>query len=154
MAATDAWDTHLEDTTEALGAMLAGPVRGHVRLLSADGWTAEFRGHGRSVTAAFSHPQGAEVAPDDYRLAVLYGCEFSPAGDEGRPTGFVKTLSVREGFAWDEEMLREFVLEALGLFRFILHAGGAAAVRFEATMRDAPTRPEGARRRTPRRGTP
>ena len=151
MAITDPWDIHLEDTTDALGAMLVGAVRGHVRLLSPNGWTAELRGHGRSVTTSFSHPEGAEGIPDDYRLAVIYGCDFSPVGDEGRPTGFVKTLSVREGYGWDEEMLREFVLESLGLFRIALDAGDAPDVRFEATMRDAPARPAGLRRGATRR---
>ncbi len=131
MAESDAWDSHLEAITTALGAMLDGKARGPARLESETGWSAEFRAHGRTVSTSLRHRDGTEGMPGDYARAVLYGCDFSPIGDEGRPAGFVKSMTVREGFGWDEQMLRELVLEVLGLFRFTLAAGEAAESRVE-----------------------
>jgi len=137
MAELEAWDAHLEDITGALGAMLGDTVRGHATLSATGGWTAGFRAHGRSVTASLRHRDGASAAPGDYALALLYGCDYSSVADEGRPAGFAKTLTVRDGFGWDEQMLREFVLEVLGLFRFALGNPDATNARFDATLAEA-----------------
>jgi hypothetical protein len=90
-----------------------------------------FRGAGRSVTAQFAHADGTPPVPGDYALAVIYGCDFQPIGDEGRPSGFGKTLTYREGYSWDEQAVREVVLEAIGILRYVLGVHDASAVIFE-----------------------
>ena len=148
LAEHDAWDSHLEAVTTALSSALDGRTTGRVTLESVTGWTAEFRAHGRTVTTSFRHRTGASAVTGDYIRAVLYGCDFSPIGDEGRPSGFVKSLTVREGFGWDEQMLRELVLEALGLYRYVLGAGAPSDSNIEVVTggsAEAPSRRRGRR---------
>ena len=136
VAQLDLWDSHLEDITEALSISLDRGARGHVALETAVGWRAEFRAHGRTVSASLRHRDGAGGMPGDFARAVIYGCDYSPIGDEGRPDGFAKSLTVREGFGWDEQMLRELVLEVLGLVRHTLGAGSAADARLKPARRE------------------
>ncbi|MGD9934843.1 MAG: hypothetical protein AB7T37_14175 [Dehalococcoidia bacterium] len=132
MAAVDAWDVHLEAITAALCARFDGKARGRVNLETTAGWGAEFYARGRTVSASLRHRDGVGNMPGDYALAVIYGCDYSPMGDEARPSGFAKSLTVREGFGWDEQMLRDLVLEVLGLLRYALGAGAAADAKVDA----------------------
>lgn len=147
MAEVDPWDTHLEAITGALAAILERGERGHCGLRAESGWTADLRAHGRSVTVSLRHPSGHEAMPGDYARAVVYGCDYSPIGDEGRPAGFIKTLTVRDGFGWDEQMLRELVLEALGLYGLVLGGGDPGGIAFQAEVRERSAPPLRKKRR-------
>ncbi len=131
MAEIDPWDGHLEAITAKLEQMTSGRLRGRLVLSQSGGWTTEFRGAGRSITVQFGHAKGAAAAPGDYGLAIIYGCDFSPLGNEGKPIGFGKTLTVREGYGWDEQTIREVVLEGIGILRYILGVHDAASVVYE-----------------------
>jgi hypothetical protein len=138
VAEIDPWDTHLEAVTARLDELTAGTVRGRVALVQPGGWTLDCRGAGRAITFQFGHPAGPEAMPGDYGRAVIYGCSYSPLGNEGRPSGFGKTLSVREGFRWDEESIREQVLEAIGILRYVLGVSDPASVEFQDHTRQGP----------------
>ena len=61
----------------------------------------------------------SEVHLNDYQLVLLYNTSFfAPA--VAHPRTFEKTLNLQEGYTWDEQTLRELVLELLGLFRLVL----------------------------------
>jgi len=138
VAAIDPWDVHLEAVTSRLDQMTSGRVRGHVALRQDSGWIVEFRGAGRSLTVQFGHPRGAAAMPNDYGRAVIYGCDYSPVGNEGQPSGFGKTMTLREGFRWDEQSIREVALEAIGVLRFLLEVPDATQVTFADATRQGP----------------
>jgi hypothetical protein len=138
LAAFDPWDTHLETITAKLDQMTDGKVRGRVVLLQEDGWIVEFRGAGRSITVQFGHPGLPDVMPGDYGRAIIYGCDYQPLGNEGRPVGFGKTLTLREGFKWDEEGIREVVLEAVGVLRYVLKVEDVEQVEYQDHSKQGP----------------
>jgi hypothetical protein len=138
LAQIDPWDGHLEAVTEKLEAMTSGRVRGRVVLVQRDGWIVEFRGAGRSLTIQYSHAGGADAMPGDYAKAIIYGCDYHPLGNEGRPVAIGKTLTLREGFKWDEQGVREVVLEALGLLRYTLGVGSPDEMEFQDHTRQGP----------------
>jgi hypothetical protein len=129
VAEVDPWDVHLEAVTAALNAVTGGSRGGVVSVHGARGWRAEFRASRRSVTALLGPTNDAAPSLSDYRLAILYGLQFEPLG-EPPPTSFAKTLTVQEGYRWDEQMIREVVLEAIAALRLVLGEDDAAAARF------------------------
>ncbi len=126
------WDNVLEGATLLVERLTQGHARGRVIVRTAEGWVAELTGAGRKISLQFARP-GAPVLLGDYQLVLIYGCDYEPIGDEGRPKGWGKTLSLREGFHWDEQSLRETVLELLGVFRYVLGAAGAGVSLEDAT---------------------
>ncbi len=120
MAAIDPWDATLEGVTASLCRFTTGPD-GEVRVQSPAGWNVAFQARRRTVAIAIWYA-GAPPGPrlDDYRLVLLYGLDFHPAHDDPRSNVLRKTLTTREGWSWDEQTLREVVLETLGLLRHIL----------------------------------
>jgi hypothetical protein len=127
VAAIDPWDGDLETITAALVAGAAGHRTGVIRATADNGWRADFSATRRSVTVLLAPAPGAPPppAPGDYQLALIYGLDYQAVDDAPPPRSFAKTLSLREGFRWDEESLREIALEGLGLLR---HALGASAI--------------------------
>ncbi len=146
----DSWDDLLEGATGLLDGLTGGSRSGRVAIRTEHGWVVDFRASGRAVSTQGAIPGDTLPRPlNDYQLAVLYGGGYRPTGNEGRPTGFVKTLTLGDGFRWDEQTLREIVLEALGILRFVLGAGDAAEASLENATR-APSilpRPKLRRRR-------
>lgn len=138
MAEIDPWDRHLEAVTQKLDEMTHGKLRGRVTLQQDDGWIAEFRGAGRSLTVQVGHPAGHAAMPGDYGRAVIYGCDFIPIGNEGKPAAFGKTLTLREGYSWDEQAIREVVLETLGIIRYVLGVSRADDMTFYDHSRQGP----------------
>ena len=130
MAQLDPWDVHLEAVTQKLDQLIGGRLRGRVALIQAGGWSLEFRGSGRTLTVQLGNAMGVDAVPGDYARAIIYGCGFYPLGNEGRPDGFGKSLSMREGSRWDEESIREQVLEAIGILRYALGVPEASSVEF------------------------
>jgi hypothetical protein len=126
VAALDPWDDILEAATGALNGLVGGSRTGSFRL-SAPAWDVEMRAHRRDVVVQFV-AKSPPVQLDDYRLAVLYGCSLRPLGDLGSLRGFGKSLQVKAPHTWDEQMLREVVLEAVGLLRYILGAEDRSTV--------------------------
>lgn len=141
MAAIDPWDATLEGVTAALGRFTAGPD-GEVRVGSAAGWNVAFQAHRRTVSIAIWYA-GAAPGPrlDDYRLVLLYGLDFHPAHDDPRTNVLRKTLTIQEGWTWDEQTLREVVLETLGLLRHVLGVPAEPPLTlFEEAPRAGPVR--------------
>lgn len=130
MAAIDPWDGDLEAITAALVAGAAGQRTGVVRATADNGWRADFSATRRSVTVILAPVPDVTLppAPGDYQLALIYGLDYQAVDDAPDHRSFAKTLTLREGFRWDEESLREIVLEGLGLLR---HALGASAITTE-----------------------
>jgi hypothetical protein len=137
VAAIDPWDGHLEALTSRLVYLTGGSGRGSVVLLAAPACRMELSGNPRAVSVQLAGPPTPSL--DDYRLALLYGLGLHPVGDEGRPAAFAKTLTLHEGFAWDEQTLREIVLEGLAALRIILGAEDPLAATIEEKA--APPRP-------------
>lgn len=134
MAVIDPWDADLEAITAALVAGAAGGRSGVVRAIGDSGWRADFSATPRSLTILLA-PQpgpGLPPAPGDYQLAIIYGLDYQAVDTRAPSRSFAKTLSLREGFRWDEESLREAALEGLGLLR---HVFGAAAITTEDATR-------------------
>jgi hypothetical protein len=138
LADADPWDPHLEAITEKIEQMTSGRLRGRMGLAQDGGWVVEFRGAGRSVTVQLSYGLGVAMPLGDYALAVVYGCGYQPIGDEGRPAGFGKTLTYREGYSWDEQNVREVVLEAIGIVRYVFGVSDAAAMTLLDHSRQGP----------------
>jgi hypothetical protein len=138
VAQIDPWDPHLEAVTERLDRMTSGKLRGRVALVHPESWTLDCRGAGRSLTFQFAHASGTAFELDDYARAVVYSGGWQPLGNEGRPIGFGKTLSLRDGFHWDEESIREQVLEAIGVMRYLLAVPDPASVEFQDHSRQGP----------------
>jgi hypothetical protein len=132
MSDITAWDQILEEATPILEQLTSGKLRGRVLLQTESGWGAEIGAHGRTVSLQFARP-GGTVQLDDYQLVLIYGCDFRPLGDEGRPKGWAKVLNLQEGYHWDEQTLRETVLELLGIFRHVLGIDGSTARMVDAT---------------------
>ncbi len=136
MALTDPWDEHLETLTGGLGALTAGARSGRFRLHSAPGWSAEFRAGQRSITIGLQWAAPPAPRLTDYQLVLLYGLGFHAPGQPPHPVTFSKVLSLHEGYHWDEQTLREIVLETLGILRHCLGAAAEGAA-IEDTSRPA-----------------
>jgi hypothetical protein len=136
VATLDPWDTILEGATALLDGLTGGSRSGRVVLRTARGWLAEFRSSGRTLTVQLSAPDtDLPSLLGDYHLALIYGAGFRPLGDEGRPRGFGKSLSLHEGFRWDEQTLREVVLETIGVLRFVFGVTDASTAALDDATR-------------------
>ena len=107
MPLADPWDVHLEALTAGLSGLAEGARTGKYRLTTASSWFAEFRASGRSVHIGFQWNGPTPPVLSDYQLVVIYGLGFHAPGQPARPVAFAKTLTLHEGFHWDDQTLRE-----------------------------------------------
>ena len=150
MATASPWDLHLEPVTQSLARFTAGGAAGRATLAANDGWQVQFRGSRKSVSVQIARPQSS--APlDDYELVILYGLEYDAPGTPANPLLFAKTLSIRDGFGWDEQTLREVVLEALGILAVVFRLTNADAFAFSETTEPRRVLPNVARPKVPGR---
>jgi len=126
-ALDDAWDDALERVTAALVTLGGGQAAGSATVHAAT-WAAEFRMTKRTVTVYLApNATPPDRALSDYELAIVYGLQFHALREWPPPaSAFAKAMSIDEGYRWDEQMLREVVLEALGALRHVLSPDPAA----------------------------
>jgi hypothetical protein len=144
VARVDRWDDHLEAATTRLEELTSGRRSGRVFVAQPEGWRAELRGQKRTVWTQVTWQGDPAALPhlDDYRLVLAYGLSFhSP--DHGRPSSFTKQLTIQEGHHWDEQTLREVVLELLGLMRHVLGVPEETPLEFDDQTRSGPSLPLG-----------
>ena len=141
MGAVDPWDTHLESATAALERLTSGSRSGRLLIREPGGWQAEIRGAKQTVRVQISSQAGQARALrlDDYRLVVAYGLGYHPPPGDSQAGTFTKQLSLHEGYHWDEQTLREIVLEVLGLLRHVMGVPPDAALAVEDASRQAST---------------
>ena len=132
MGETEGWDALLESLTASMVGFTGG--KHGEAFLRSPGWQARFRANRRTVIAELSSGQaGPNPRLNDYQLVFLYAVDYTTP-DPGRPHTFHKNLTLKEGYQWDEQTLREFVLECLGLFRYVF-ACDSGSLAFEETSR-------------------
>ncbi|OAI43765.1 hypothetical protein AYO38_02520 [bacterium SCGC AG-212-C10] len=121
VATIDLWDEQLEAMTANLVAMAEG--RGTPCGVRTDnGWRVVIGANKSSATIELTADAAADPGLDDYELVVIYGLSFHvPKPWPATPT-FRKRLTLQDGYSWEEQTLREVVLETLGLVRHVLHA--------------------------------
>jgi hypothetical protein len=124
-ALDDQWDDALERVTAALVRLAGGREAGSIAV-HAGGWATEFRLTRRTVTVYLA-PNAAGESLTDYQLAIVYGLQFHALREWPPPTAFAKNLTIKEGYRWDEQMLREVALEALAIVRLTLSHDPPAA---------------------------
>ena len=118
MAELEAWDHVLERATATLVGLTGG--RSGAAVLRSAAWEARFRADRRSVTVQLNSPSRMQPPRlNDYQLVLIYAADYE-VPDGASPAFFAKTLTLHEGFQWDEQSLREVVLEVLGIFRYVL----------------------------------
>lgn len=138
MGETEAWDEHLEAGTAALDRLASG--RSGEFWFRSSTWHARLRGTRKTVNIHLQFGGEAQgVRLNDYQLVLLYGVNYTSSSG-AYPSAFAKTLSLQEGYQWDEQTLREIVLELLGLLRYGLGVE-AAAITFQDVSRDGPRLP-------------
>jgi hypothetical protein len=140
VAGVDSWDDHLEAATVRLEDLTSGRRSGRLFIAQAEGWRAEIRGQKRSVWMQVTWQGDPAALPqlDDYRLVLAYGLSFHTP-DPGRPSSFTKQLNIQEGYKWEEQTLREVVLELLGLMRHVLGVGVETTLAFDDQTRTGPS---------------
>lgn len=137
MAALDPWDEQLESATALLDQLTGGGRSGRIFIHAPCDWRVEIRGSTRTVRIQAAYT-GGRPDLDDYRLVVIYALGYHGPPAETHPATFTKQLSLHEGHHWDEQTLREIVLEALGLLRHVLGVPASADLRLDDQTRPAP----------------
>src|SRR5687767_3495053 len=101
MAYVDAWDGTLEALTANLVAMAEG--RGKPTGFRTDnGWLCAMAVAKQKTTVELSAPDPADPGLDDYEVVLVYNLSFTvPKPWPALPT-FRKTLTLHEGYAWEE----------------------------------------------------
>lgn len=117
MLETEAWDALLERLTAQLAGFASG--RGGTGALESPTWTAHVQADRRSVAVRLQLAADNQERLDDYQLVLIYSAGYDP-GRGYPPVSFSRGMTLREGFQWDEQSLREVVLELLGIFRHVL----------------------------------
>lgn len=135
MGEAESWDELLETATTALDRLASG--RSGEFWLRSGTWHARLRATRKTVN---THIQFGGAAPgirlNDYQLVLLYGVNYTSSAG-AYPSAFAKTLSLQDGYQWDEQSLREVVLEVLGLLRYAL-AVPADGLSTQDVSRDDP----------------
>jgi hypothetical protein len=131
VALLDPWDPVLEAVTLRLAEVTAGHLaRGCAITWDDGGWQLRFRGHRKALDSgiAATADLGTDEPLSDYQLSIIYGLGFGAVGSEPRRPDFVRGLKLREGGRWDEQTLREVVLESLAILHYVLGCPGPAAL--------------------------
>ncbi|MFN0146590.1 MAG: hypothetical protein ACKVT1_08775 [Dehalococcoidia bacterium] len=136
MAAIDPWDEHLEAATGLLDGLTGGGRGGRLFIQAPGDWHLEMRGTKRTVWVQVAGGAGQHLV-DDYRLVLVYSLGYHAPPGEAHPTTFTKQLSLQEGYNWDEQTLREIVLEALGLLRHVFSVPASARLQLDDQTRPA-----------------
>lgn len=143
------WDSAVEQLTALANAMSDGRG-GRGVLVAGDAWRMEVRATRKDIAVVIRpRAPGARPRLDDYQLVLIYGCGYQPLGAEGQPEGFAKSLGLKPGFQWDEQTLREVLLEAVALHRHVLgvQPAGLEVIDETRSARIPIGRPPGRRRR-------
>lgn len=134
MALLDPWDPVLEALTLRLVDITSGHVARSCGVAWDDGgWRLRFKAHRRGMEVALGARRRLDddELPSDYQLGLVYGLGFAESdGDAARPE-YIRGLQLREGGRWDEQTIREVVLESLGLLRYVLGCPGPDALSLD-----------------------
>jgi hypothetical protein len=134
---SDAWDALLERLTETLVELTAGRKTGFVTVRAAQGWLARVAATKRTVSVQVEADPatGMQVPLDDYQRVLLFGLEYQPFREWPPADSYAKSLTIKEGYEWDEQTLREIALEALGILRYVLGIADAGGIELSENLR-------------------